>query len=404
MVMIGDDLIQWDNGILSGWKFTSMMDSIVNLAQAYACAYMYDLPEPLAMAMGDDYLEAASSAGSSVSRVEAMMLNGYDIKPGDSTVGDQGEFIRYVIGRDKVFGYPMRSVAAYIWKADVTGYETIGLDNLNEVISQYCVSVGRGLDVQPCKDVAFRGLKRVWGANPYDPITWAASPASFGGGGMWEWSDKFSIRYWDIEAPKKRTQEKILYGDHVTKGLEKWGVVNTDNVVADTLTIRSAKPVITPGKVKGSRRIPKDRPMPSGLMEDSVFDERPRWKYDYSTMYAWGEIVRVHVENGDWGWFSDKFEPTTKSALTMAVLVKSSNNRVVSAWLNGKFPFSPPKFSKYNSAVISTIHRRCVNWAMADCLSLSHIRWSVLLGYCMAAEKRAFEVMAAGIECFNWTP
>lgn len=104
----------WNNGIISGWRWTSLLGSIINWAEGYVIDRDmekdgYDITCQLRIVQGDDISEIYNSENTAYDRVQYWTKRGFVIHQ-RKTIIDRpyGEFLRYIYRLGDIRGYPAR--------------------------------------------------------------------------------------------------------------------------------------------------------------------------------------------------------------------------------------------------------------------------------------------------------
>lgn len=361
-VSIGDELIKWLNGLLSGWKFTACMGTTINLAIDYAIRAIYCVAVPkVLVTQGDDYEAVDQCTGDSIATWEAMIENGFVIKPGESTIQDQGEFLRYVVGKGRVFGYPIRVVSSNLWREEYL--PTTMVEHANEDLTHYVTAVSRG-----CDEVFWETRTRVMlrGLLGQDAEEWAISPATLGGGGMWEWrreDDKLYEWKWMEEREPNDNLQPVL-GDiskSLTTGFSKVTISRlTESLVISDKIRKVRKNFNLAKRSEFNLRLGNvlvGKLYPSSYLVYKSWE--PVYRVEYSSLFGFDVILAEWVKNDGYKTnqplvidgksvsFFDILQPT--SVNTFVTLCTSGSKKVINSWVLKRLQFSPPR-SKYNNA------------------------------------------------------
>jgi hypothetical protein len=424
-VKIGDDLVRWLNGLLSGWKFTSSMGSTLNLALDFAVREMYNIKKVNKIdVLGDDYIAVEKKEGDAVANWEGMTLNGFLIKPGDSTISTEGEFLRYVIGNKRVFGYPIRAIPSTIWRDTFTNLST--MEKLNEALTHYLTAVGRGCDNEFWYRITMKEIVNLAGT---DGMEWATSPASLGGGGMWEWrqettSSNFDFYEWTWEREKdeRDVQFEVKLGDIAKEQLGNIpqniiyktirSLITTTKRSLRRLDNRSLSKEMFSGKTKAMKNM---IPTTTGDFLVQLIDETrytkfiawvPYFDYSISTLFGFRESLEQFANGKAPDIFGFKIEDVLKpvSINDYVRLKQKGSKNVMRKWLLQELPLSTPKFSGCNSELTSQVHNYVMNTYWRDLIGKNHIRMSNVLMYGVLAELNTFNLVRNQFTAIvNWT-
>jgi hypothetical protein len=262
--------IDWKNGVLSGYKFTALVDSILNRAETrWVLEKMKREDIWMECYQGDDAIVVLRGGIEKEKVAEVYSELGLEVNP-EKTWVTRGstEYLHEVYLSNRVVGFPARAFRAMLWKKPLTNILSAerGKDKLEAFLSVCRMAVRRGLHA---KDVVWRMLKQ-YGAKEVDRFTeWWMTPYVFGGFGAGTTGR--------CKLNMKTIKEKgVNYRLHVS-GLSHMGVVWMEAAL-----LRSEGKIPIPGihleldweKVKGEPRMEK-------LKADRLREE-PRVKVDWT--------------------------------------------------------------------------------------------------------------------------
>jgi hypothetical protein len=184
-VMIQDGhggTFRWGNGILSGYKFTALLDSILNRAETRVVLGRLGMKPIFEVFQGDDALVGFREKPDKSAVALQYSKLGLVVNPSKTWVshGDT-EYLHEVYYQGGVFGFPARSFKAVAWASPNTGSgSSVGEMKLRSLLSSCLMCIRRGLDVVPIlrKVMSSYGLvdKSMFDA-------WFSTPTWFGGFG-----------------------------------------------------------------------------------------------------------------------------------------------------------------------------------------------------------------------------
>lgn len=138
-------MFRWQNGIASGWKWTSLLGSIINWAENYVIdddmlRSGFDVTILMRVVQGDDVSEIYKSRDTAYNRLRFWEKRNFEISVKKTLIDrPYGEFLRYVYGNNLVRGYPARMLHS-IFTVPVGGKETN--DKYEEFIKRSRVLAG----------------------------------------------------------------------------------------------------------------------------------------------------------------------------------------------------------------------------------------------------------------------
>jgi len=177
----------WLNGVLSGLKWTALLDTLLNLitiemAKMYCAEKGINVNPLMFCAQGDDDLLRFGTFVECIGVYWAITSFGFNINPRKFFISrSRDEFLRRVIGPGLVTGYPARSVVALLWSNPVKSeVEPTTATSLRNTWKLFADRLGcRLLQLPVKKDIAL-GMR--WSSTAVDK--WWNVPAGCGGGGV----------------------------------------------------------------------------------------------------------------------------------------------------------------------------------------------------------------------------
>nr|WAK77479.1 MAG: RNA-dependent RNA polymerase [Hubei toti-like virus 17] len=182
-------------GIVSGWRWTALIDTWINHAEMYAATHYIRQVIPRAhfewVVQGDDVRELALSEEDVVCQVEALVQAGFVINPGKFFISrKRDEFLRRVSEHGRVSGYPARAMLGILWRNPIKEEAPAGDVRIRECLSRWTGLANRGADPGACFRMFVADAAR-GSALPGTVVRrWAHTPEWFGGGGMVPYTDQ----------------------------------------------------------------------------------------------------------------------------------------------------------------------------------------------------------------------
>jgi hypothetical protein len=210
-------LFLYKNGVLSGWFWTALIDTVINFITAMMVLHLMKIQATMLFCQGDDDAFQFAKMIEAILAWACYVLLGMIVNPKKfyiSQVND--EFLRKVVihenGRPVVTGYPARSVTSILW-ANPVGDEEIEEETLVSArLAQWHLFSSR-LNCDLFDLPIMKDLMGVSKLNAFQIREWLNSPRSLGGGGV-EVSDynyAFEVKYipWPEHtiAPTQATQQ-----------------------------------------------------------------------------------------------------------------------------------------------------------------------------------------------------
>lgn len=189
-VEVNGKKVPYRNGVLSGWRWTAMLDTIINGATFIAAsrrvlADQYHMVKEIT-SQGDDLATRFDNYLAAAAVWHAISQDGFIVNPNKFFLSRcKDEYLRKIMTPGKVDGYPARIVNALLWRNPVNKPPEPGKLRMSEMLSQYHTLVNRMEftwdDILPTMLDDIAGANDMTRCDVYD---WLATPASLGGGGL----------------------------------------------------------------------------------------------------------------------------------------------------------------------------------------------------------------------------
>jgi hypothetical protein len=194
VVIIGDHKIDIKNGLLSGWRWTSMMGSVVNATFMSMSSELISRPLMVEYMriQGDDVHELEREFIDCIRRIKALNSMNITVHPSKTYASTlRNEYLRKtIVGNPQnavVQGYPARFVNSVIRMKPTTKKEYV---SIRERLTTWLGFFAR-IRVNPIIEDMYRDFSNL-GYSHY--LEWLTTPASIGGGGMWPLNGGYSVR------------------------------------------------------------------------------------------------------------------------------------------------------------------------------------------------------------------
>lgn len=196
--------VPYEKGILSGWRLTSLLDSLISQMVA---DFIFDhTPIPFkTIVQGDDMLLLSSGVMSSSLIIKTASDFGMIVNEAKSTTGTCAEFLKYMYAPNGVFAYPARALRA-IYYAN-PWLPTIEVKSPLQVAKGWWTLFSRLLPFMSMAVSSFEKLIAAdltgWGGGRADKwLRFLHTPMCVGGGGTIETSDYQSDQFFVVDPPE----------------------------------------------------------------------------------------------------------------------------------------------------------------------------------------------------------
>jgi hypothetical protein len=144
IVYVGDEKIDILNGVLSGWRWTALLDTICNLAEVELADEWVRTNSTIdpgiikVNAQGDDDLFKLKTSRGAIAIWLAYESFGLGVNPGKFFLDKhRDEYLRRVMDGDKITGYPARSVASILFRNPVNEAEPVGQSRIRSTFGKW---------------------------------------------------------------------------------------------------------------------------------------------------------------------------------------------------------------------------------------------------------------------------
>jgi hypothetical protein len=185
-------LILIEKGILSGWRWTAFLDTLMNWAEMYCARQMVTGTGALdpvisLVAQGDDDQVTLRNMNSAAALWAAYDIMNFDVNPTKFFISrTRDEYLRQVIERFVVSGYPARGITSILWRNPASSDPPEGLLRADETLKAWNTLLGRGLDYDKCVTQLVRDIGAGNGLTKAETLILLSTPKTFGGLGFFD--------------------------------------------------------------------------------------------------------------------------------------------------------------------------------------------------------------------------
>lgn len=187
-VTVGKQTIPVQNGLLSGWRWTAVMNTFsmggkVEMYRKYIQAKVGYDPVVSYTVQGDDVQCVCPNYSSAIAMVAAYDETGFDVNPGKTFVDTKrDEYLRQVARPGLVTGYPARAIPSLVFRNPVTRELARGEERIKEMVTTWNTIAAR-LGYMPRRQM----IKDIAQSNklPHEVVeNILGTPAAVGGVGL----------------------------------------------------------------------------------------------------------------------------------------------------------------------------------------------------------------------------
>jgi len=189
-VIAGEFRSEWDNGLPSGWRWTAVLDTIINAAsfrvirKIVGARLGYDINVECLYAQGDDVIMAAKTVPIAAYIMDTYDKLGYEVHPLKTFISrNRAEFLRRSYETSGVTGYIARSTVGIRFRNPAQEEPTSKAERIYPELCQWnLISLRGAAPVQAAE--CFLESMRNQGLDRDTVINYILTPSSVGGGGM----------------------------------------------------------------------------------------------------------------------------------------------------------------------------------------------------------------------------
>jgi len=405
VVMIDDEKLIAEKGVLSGWRWTALIDTVFNLGEIHCARVLlnnvnHHIPSGVVelIGQGDDDKVLVTSAGYAAALTIAYDIMNFEINPGKFFVDNiRDEYLRQVSEDGEVSGYLIRGINTIIWRNPGSVDPPAGLLRAGDQLKSWNKLVSRGGDASRIERLMIQDISRGNGLSQLETIKLLSTPVTVGGlgylldGGTEEW---LSFKPGEV---KYETKIKMAGVKGLTAELEVWSkdydrtFTNDEKSEAllDRLDVSSfAKREVLPGEVKPVpiRRVSNMTWEPYYLTTDFSgprLSARARREYP-SLMGDW--VLRKELEGKDGFAFVQNNWIDQSLLILSERIYKRGGRRVWTSWVLDKLPFKTPIVRGWREESVSLCYKRVVTRFWDRILHRSHFSWDDIISIALLAE------------------
>jgi alkylhydroperoxidase/carboxymuconolactone decarboxylase family protein YurZ len=384
-------------GILSGWRWTALIDTVMNYGEMFAALRLLKrlgfghILNSL-NAQGDDDQINVDTYGQAAAIVQAYKTMNFGVNPGKFFVDTKrDEYLRQVITKGNVAGYPARGINAVMWRNPISRDPPAGILRLREQVKTWNTLIGRGCDERKCFNYMLVDCANANGLSKQQVLSILATPAVVGGVGMFR-GGHTAITPGTID--HVGTVLTPLAG--VNESIKRWSKLGMDiqpqlvrEEVASVLDVTRAKRRVTPGVV---REVEVPNPLmwtpkqqPSGMpLSAPVNPSLPKFLAD--------SALRTAIREKNWSWIHDVYIDSSSASFSRG-LFRRVRRRVWLAWVEGNLPWKIPTLVGQSELDASLVLKNLYSDSWGKAISRLGCNWTRVIRAALSAEFQLSELM-----------
>jgi hypothetical protein len=362
----GAGFVRYEKGILSGWRWTSLLDTVINAGEFNALwnwiSSQYGIEgDPYSINFqGDDVWTVLESYNQAILLAESYKLTSFEVNPFKFFVSyRRDEYLRQVARSGIVKGIPARMLPSLFYRTPLGIPPPKGVIRLRETFDNWMKLFGRAkVNISAFVSYMIRDLSGDIGVNKELVNRWLGTPSCLGGGGMW-----YSTGTWVTVSPGRRVLKEKIDPDTITEMpryreiIELFYDYNHSEWAQEARNYCSWNPDmyrVLPGAVEElNRKVeltidyeegPEARLAPNWIVPEPV------------AKYLTRKLIR------DRRYKDVSYLMDGKSQDVLRLLNRQSR-RMMNAWLSGDIPAGAPTVPPFSPEYVSTIYEPMIRRA-----------------------------------------
>ena len=403
VLKVGDKEILITKGIMSGWRWTALMDTVFNVGELYCARRLImdaGLDDPVVKftAQGDDDRVVCASWGGAALLVKAYGWMNFQVNPSKFFMDTRrDEFLRQVAQDGDVSGYLVRGVLSLLWRNPVSRDPVAGILRLGEQVVGWNTIAGRGGDHSAVLRLMLRDMSGANGISKADVLRVLHTPSSVGGAGLFSPvnNEGLAMEIGRVDVHTKLELDSIQGLQGEVRQWKDLGVIVGNDVITDVakgvLELTLAKKDVTPGKLK-EVTIPSRARFGSGFGSGMPMAARWRKELPRTTLQS---VVREAVHQRNWEWIRWAIDP---DMATFARRIEVHGGRAVWLdWITGNLPFHSPSVFGWSALCGAVVGEGINESAWSDVSLRPRFTRSTVERYAVSAEEEARSMVQRGL-------
>lgn len=384
-VRVGKTTFNIEKGVMSGWRFTALYDTMANAGEFFAFQRHLQeqgvsgvVGEPIFQ--GDDVRVCVRSYADAILLWREYSLSNFDVNPGKFFIrSDCDEYLREVAFRNSTCGYPARAIRSLVFRSPLTVEKIIGEEKLSEQLQNW-TTVGQRLGYFSFFNLMVQDMSRGNKLSKDQVLQILITPTIYGGLGF------NSIEYGSILAiPKTGLAIKKASFDRDWLPINEEGFSGTSSMSKRWLinNFELSKLYFNNIEYKGrglmTRKFELEtvvidfKPIVGNTFHFSLGIKTfsPHFRRDIP------DKVRELLTKDNPLLLAQYLTPDSKQVYDL--LEKKASRRVVIAWLESKLPFSLPVSSAYSGLAVSVFGTQVIAFWWDWMLNRTTITWSTVI-------------------------
>jgi hypothetical protein len=389
----GSHEVRARSGMLSGLRWTSLADTLVNFGELYSVHKSLErlgFEEPFDFTGitkpncfgDDDYIELRDWGLACAVPITYNYTGGTNlpVHPGKFFIRKGvNEFLRKVITSEVICGYYWRSMLSICWRNPISVEPVAGDIRLGEQLQRWNTMLARGGFPSRVMSCMLRDMCGGNGLSKIEVKKLLGTPRSVGGLG-------YVVNYtdWVKSIPAKVDRHVVL--EKIPRGLQEYlkdlrpTRGEWTEAVISRVTIPEKFDIVEPFRIADIDTITPYFPssIPAGISRVA--------KKNVGMDGLRGDILyRRAVQSKDWSWIEDVYIDPSERDMSH-VLRKKARRSIWLKWVEGKLPYSIPMSPGWSESFISNLYSDVLDGFWLRLCSVRHITHKKLLRSAVSAE------------------
>jgi hypothetical protein len=357
-----------EKGIISGWRWTAFLDTMMNYGEAYVAekvvskrlgtSFLRDI-----VAQGDDDKFRFTRYAGAIGLYMAYLEMNFEANPSKFWISfERDEYLRQVIEPNVVWGYPARVVGSLLWRSPISRDPVAGELRFRESWENWNLFMSRGMSAERTIGHAVRDLANANGISEDEARIIISTPAAVGGMGSGPISRPSAIQVptW-LSISAGSVQQKVSVKSSALPGLRadvaRWSALGRhvdESMISQftlrTLTFPTAKKDVTPGRVTKVEPIYPKKVSEAKFLPQGGWPTQGNRRHTLPSILS-NEVLERAIRDKDYDWIEQVYLNPDLDYVSSAVRSKSSRS-VWLAWVTGDLPYRVPIVPGWSTAVV----------------------------------------------------
>lgn len=388
VVKVGKESVPYQKGVLSGWRWTALLDTMCNVGELMAARALLKrlgIDDPVLgfFAQGDDDQVTCSSPVGAADLCMAYSIMGFELNPHKFFIDtERDEFLRRVVTPEGITGYPARAVNSILWRNPVNPDPLPGEAALRQQLKQWNLLYSRGCDSEWCFKHMLRDMCGRNGVSVEYVSRWLFTPAPFGGGGLVR-DGSGSVEWLEmVERPSEIRPLRVvsaLPGLAATVGFAKSRRISfdSDKILTGFLPRKGLDVTAARFELRPRQRV---LPMTVGIGTKGF--PHPVFREEVPLLLR-SVIAEEAARNHDFGSLIPYL--TEESVAVLNTLLAKATRRVIVEWVTGRLRLQSPTLWGSGSEFVANLWRLAAGGIWCSCLTAKRITSTCLASMAFGA-------------------